>query len=478
MQSTPQISLSQLNRIISDTIKNKFSGLKFWVIADITSHSFNVNSRTHYFELVEKDQNSSNLIAKLKGTAFGHGAMQLSDFEKNTGQKFTNNINVLVQVSVDYHLVYGISLNVLDVDINFTLGLLQKQREQTLLELVYRNDFISQVGAAYKTKNNQLKLKPVLQNIALIASETSAGREDFRHSLLNNQYGFKFKIDDYFALVQGDHNEKQFLAKIIEIYNSGIPYDAVVITRGGGAQTDFLLFDNYNIARAVAKFPIPIITGIGHQKNITIVDLMAHSETKTPTKAAELIIAHNNLFEKELLLIQKNIVIKTQQLFSNRLQRLSNTKEKISNGTRIRLTLNKDSIVKANQIIINSAKSLLYINKTSLNNTSTKIIAKPQIIIYNRHNDLKNRFNNIKTFKSQYLKNQSAYLGNYKSIIRMMSPENILKKGYAIVKINNKITSNPKTIKLGSSIEIIVADKIITSTVTKKTDYDGKEFNL
>lgn len=478
MQPTSQISLSQLNSIISDTIKNKFNALKFWVIADITSHSFNLNSRTHYFELVEKDQSSSNLIAKLKGTAFGQGSMQLSDFEKRTGQKFTNNINVLVQVSVDYHPVYGISLNILDVDINFTLGLLQRQRDQTLVELVRRNDFITKIGATYSTKNAQLQLKPVLQTIALISSETSAGREDFRHSLSNNQYGYQFRIDDYFALVQGENNNKQFLAKLIEVYNSAIEYDAVVITRGGGAQTDFLLFDNYNIARAVAKFPIPIITGIGHQKNITIVDLMAHTETKTPTKAAEFIIAHNTLFEKNILLIQKNIVIKTQQLFSNNLQILTNTREKISNGARIILTLNKDSIVSVNQVIINSTRSILYINKTNLFNTATKIINKPQIILNNRQNDLKNAFNTIKTFKSQYLKNKHTDIGHYGSIIKVMSPENILKKGYAIVKIDNKITSNHKKIKLGNSIEIILADKIITSTVTKKTDYDGKEFNV
>lgn len=278
--------------------------------------------------------------------------------------------------------------------------------------------------------------------------------------------------------MQGENNHKQFLSKIIEIYNSGIAYDAIVITRGGGAQTDFLLFDNYHIARAVAKFPIPIITGIGHQKNISIVDLMAHTETKTPTKAAEFIIAHNNNFEKEVLLIQKNIVIKTQQLFSNNFQRLTITREKISNGARIILTVNKDGIVKANQRVLNNTKSILYSKRTNLINTSAKIITKPQIIIYNRQSDIKNVFSNIKTFKSQYFKNKSGYLKHYESIIKMMSPENILKKGYAVIKVNNKITSNPKTITPGNKIEIILGDKIITSTVTNKTDYDGKEFNV
>jgi exodeoxyribonuclease VII large subunit len=478
LTSSKQIKLSELNTIIADTIKNKFSALKFWVIADVTNHSYKADTKIHYFELVEKDPNSSNFIAKIAGKAWGNGSMHISDFEKNTGQRFTNNINVLVYTAVEYHPVYGISVSVLDIDTNFTLGLLQQQREATLYKLVQENPFISKHGDNYFTKNKQLVFKTVLQRIALISSINSAGSEDFKHSLINNSFGYKFIIDDYFAIVQGENNHKQFFNKLIEVYNSGIDYDAVVITRGGGAQIDFLLFDNYSIARAVAKFPIPIITGIGHQKNITIVDLMANTQTKTPTKAAEFIIAHNKSFEDKIISIQKNILIKSQQLFSKNYQRLSILNSNIVNNTRGIITVRKDELVNTNQAIINKTKSIIFSKKSNLINTSSQILTKPKIIVYNRINDIKNTFNNLKTFNNQYQKNKKSYLGHYVSIIKMMSPENILKKGYAVVKVNNKITSNPNNIKIGNDIEIILSDKIINSTVTSKSEYNGNEFNV
>lgn len=478
MEGNKHIKLSELNNVISDTIKNKFSALKFWVIADITSHSFKAETKIHYFELVEKDPNSNNFIAKIAGKAWGNGSMHISDFEKNTGQKFTNNINVLVNVAVEYHPVYGLSVNVLDIDTNFTLGLLQQQREATLIKLVQENSFIVKHGENYYTKNKQLVLKTVLQRIALISSVNSAGSEDFKHSLTHNSFGYKFTIDDYFAIVQGENNHKQFFDKLIEVYNSGIEYDAVVITRGGGAQTDFLLFDNYNIARAVAKFPIPIITGIGHQKNITIVDLMANTQTKTPTKAAEFIISHNKNFEDRLLSIQKNILIKSQQLFSSNFQRLSSLNTNIINNAKLIISQRKDELINTNQLIINTTKSIVYKKKADLINKSSQILTKPKIILYNRINDIKNTINNLKSFNTIYQKNKRGYLGHYVSIIKMMSPDNILKKGYAIVKANNKITSNPDNIEIGSDIDIILSDKLIKSTVKLKSEYDGKEFNL
>jgi len=478
MTSINHIKLSELNSKISQAINEKFNTERFWVIADITNHSFKSDKQTHYFELVEKANNSNNIIARISGKAWGTGAMSLSDFEKNTGQKFSNNINVLVQVAIQYHPLYGLSVNVIDIDQNFTLGILEQQRNATLSKLVTDNDFISKHGDYYITRNNRLTLNTIIQNVALLSSSGSAGAEDFKHTLENNAFGYRFTIDEYFTLVQGDNNSKQFFEKLIEIYNSQKNYDAVVITRGGGAQTDFLIFDNYNIGRTVAKFPIPIITGIGHQKNVTIVDLMAHTQTKTPTKAAEFIIAHNRSFEDNILQLQKTIVIKSQQIFLHNFQILANAKSNIATNVRNLLSEEKDTLTISNQTIINSSKTILYNNRRQLLTTSAQITSKPKIIVYNRINDIKNTISNLKTFSAQYLRSQKGYLGHYSSNIKMMAPENILKKGYAIIKINDKITSNPDDIKLNSDISIILADTLIKTTVKQKSKYNGNDFNI
>jgi exodeoxyribonuclease VII large subunit len=241
-------------------------------------------------------------------------------------------------------------------------------------------------------------------------------------------------VDEYHSVVQGENNADQLLQKLIEVYQSNVPYDAVVITRGGGAQTDFLIFDNYQIGRAVAKFPIPIITGIGHQKNETITDLMAHTQTKTPTKAAEFIVAHNKRFEDDIVSLQKTILIKSQQLLSWHIQ--------------------------------------------ALTKVSSQILSKPKITLYNRIKDIESKIDNLGTFTAMYLKNQHGNLGHFVSILKVMAPENILKKGFAIVKVNQKITSNPSDIGVGEDIEVILADTQITATVKNKTKYDGTDHDL
>ena len=390
MDEKKHIKLSQLNGIIQDTIKNQFSAITYWIVADVTNHSYKADKRYHNFDLVEKDSNSNNIIAKISGKAWGNGSVAISDFEKNTGQKFTNNINVLAQVAVEYHPLYGLSVNVIDVDTNFTLGVLEQRRNETLRRLVVQNDYIQKIGDKYQTRNTLLKLNSVIQRIALLSSANSAGSEDFKHTLEVNNFGYIFFIDDYHTIVQGENNSKLFLNKLIEIYSSNIKYDAVVITRGGGAQTDFLIFDDYEIGRAVAKFPIPIITGIGHQKNTSIVDLMAHTQTKTPTKAAEFIIAHNRNFEQNILSFQKSIVIKSQQMFLHNFQLLGYLNSSIVNNTRDIIAKRKDAIVAVNQVAINSSKSILFNNRKQLLQTTSQILSKPKIILYNRINDIKN----------------------------------------------------------------------------------------
>jgi exodeoxyribonuclease VII large subunit len=473
------IRLSELNKQIQAVIESNFNDLTLWVIADVTNHSFKEKTSYHYFDLVEKAKSSNELVAKISGKAWGTGSIKIREFEKITGQKFTNNINVLVRVKVNYHIVFGISLDIQDIDPNFTIGVLEQQRQATLASLVANNpEVITKVGDRYITRNAKLPLPMVIQRIAVVSSKTSAGNEDFKHTLLNNPYGYKFEIHDYHTVVQNEANAQQFLERLIDVFKSNIAFDVVVINRGGGAQTDFLIFDNYKIGLAIARFPIPIITGIGHQKNETITDLMAHTQTKTPTKAAEFIITHNRHFEDAILNFQKTILIKSQQLFSNHFQTLSALNSIIVNNTRNILNAYKDNLVKINQITINTSKSIIYNKKNDLVSISTKILSKPKIILYSRVNDLQNTVANLKSFNTIFIRRQQNFINHYVTVIKMMAPDNILKKGFAIVKANGKITSNPHDIKVGSDIDIILTDTQIKTTVKQKSNYNGTDFNL
>jgi exodeoxyribonuclease VII large subunit len=479
MPQTPHIRLSELTGKIQETLEQAFHNTTFWVIADITNHSYKPIRNYHYFELVEKAPGSNEILAKISGKAWGNGSDQIAQFEQTTGQAFTNNIQVLINVSVVYHPTWGLQVSVNDIDTHFTMGLLEQQRQATLEKLVKENPgVIQKVGDRYFTRNQGLNLPIVLQKIALVSAKDSAGSEDFRHTLHNNPYGYRMEIDEYHSPVQGESNAEQLISCLIAVFESKVAYDAIVITRGGGSQSDFLLFDNYRIGQAVARFPIPIITGIGHQKNETIADLMAHTQTKTPTQAAEFIITHNKSFEDRIMGLQKTIIIKSQQVCSSKLQLLARINSTIVNQSRDILNDRKDALTLLRQETINYTKTILFSHQGDLMRISGAIITQPKIILYNRVNDLQNILANIRTFNAQYLKNQRGYLGHYRSLIKMMSPENILKKGFALVKINGRITSNPDEIQTGQDIDIILSDISITSTVKTKTKYHGDDFNV
>lgn len=457
-QSNPSsIRLSELTGQLQQAIDGVFGQRTFWVIADITNYTYKPNSNYHYFELVEKDKTSSRILAKISGRAWGNAAVNITNFEQATGQKFKNDINVLIQVSVQYNPAFGLQLNLLDIDTSFTLGQFEQQRKDTLEKLIKENgDFIWKKGDQYITRNSELQFNKVLQQIAVISSDTSAGYLDFKHTLENNSFGYTFNVDNYFTLVQGEVNAKQILAKIIAVFQSEKPYDAVVIIRGGGAQTDFLIFDNYELCRAIAKFPIPVITGIGHQKNETIADLMAHTSTKTPTKASELIIAHNRAFEESVLSTQKMMLIKTYQLINQHKDRLSHI----------------------NNITTNTARNLLHEHHKRIINLSGMILTNPKIIISNKRKDLSNLSNNLQSYSRMYFANKRGYIGHFLSVVKLMSPQNILNKGFAIIKVNNTIVSNANHIEKGTELTVRLADTEIKTTVQSKSTYNGNEFNL
>ena len=449
LASRPSIKLSELSGRIQQAIDGVFGGQTFWIIADLTNHTFKSATNYHYFDLVEKDPSSSRIITKVSGRAWGNASVNISNFEQATGQKFKNDINILIQVSVQYSPAFGLQLNLIDIDTNFTLGQFEQQRAATLARLLKDNpDFIRKEGDRYMTKNGRLSLNKVIQHIAIISSDTSAGYQDFMHTLEYNSFKYKFKIDNYFSVVQGEANARPVIDKLVDIYTSGKDYDLVVIIRGGGAQTDFLIFENYELSRAIAKFPIPVLTGIGHQKNETIADLMAHTSTKTPTKAAEFILAINRSFEESVLNLQKLLLIKTQQLFAQHSRRLANI----------------------NSSLVKDVLGLLHTHQGNLTKLSSVVTAYPKMLISGKRKDIDHLIGNLKSHQKNYFANKNSYLGHYAAVVKLMSPQNILNKGFAILKVGDKIISDVKGIEVGTELNIQLASAELKTTVISKKE--------
>jgi exodeoxyribonuclease VII large subunit len=441
------LKLSELTRNIQKTLERSFADQTFWVIADVTNHTFKLSSSVHYFDLVEKDTNSTAIVARMSGRAWGPAAGKILKFERESGQRFENNINVLVLVSVNFNPSFGLQLNLHDIDPTYTLGHFERQRKATLDKLVEMNpEFISRIGHEYQSRNKNLLFRTVIQKIAVITSDTSAGYQDFIHTLATNAFSYKFLVKDYFTLVQGEANAKIVINKLVDIHQSGIDFDAVVIIRGGGAQTDFLIFDDYQLARAVAKFPVPVITGIGHHKNQTVVDLMAHSVTNTPTKAAEFIIFHNRQFEELIIHAQKRIIIKTQQIFS----------------------FHNDNLNQLKSNLLRNVFRLLHGHQRVLMNLSGSISALPRFILNNKKKDLHASIASLLAASKEVFIRQDNKLIHFSALVKMMSPQNILNKGFAIIKLQNNIISEARQIEVGSEVQIQMASEELTANITSK----------
>ncbi|WP_374164693.1 exodeoxyribonuclease VII large subunit [Arcticibacter sp. MXS-1] len=478
--STPSfIRLSELSQKVVRAVEEAFSGKNYWVVADVTSHTYKAQSNFHYFELVDKDQQSNHVLSKFAARAWGTGSQRISVFEQATGQRFGNDIHVLVQVTVEFHPTYGLQLCVTDIDTSFTLGMLEQQRRKALQRLLQENpEHVRFEGDRYLTFNRDLKLRAVIQKLAVLSSGTSAGFQDFVHTLQHNVAGYKFSIDHYRVLVHGEHNSRQFVDRMIEVYKSGVQYDAVVIIRGGGAQTDFLLFDDYSLARAVARFPIPVITGIGHQRNQTITDLMAHTSTKTPTQAAEWIIGHNRLFMEALLVLEKRVVIKSQQLLSGHSRSLSSLNATIASAAGNYLGNQKDNLFYLNSKITGRSRTLLHQHALALQTLGLLLISAPRLVLRSRANELGMVGAELRRTSASFLKNRNSELEHTATLVRLMSPGNILKRGFAIVKQNGKITSVASDITAGDQFEVVLGGVEISAIVESTKGYDGSDFNI
>lgn len=456
------IKLSELGLKIKSVLDNAFNNLNFWVIADVSSHTPKPERNYHFFQLVEKDPDSNVIITKIESKAWGAGAEKIKEFESITGQKFTNGIQVLVNVNVVYSPNFGLQLELIGIDPSFTLGNLEKQRRETLRKLVTENpDVIKLVGEEYRTRNKGLTLNSVIQTIAVISSKDSAGLMDFQHSLVNNSFGYVFNVHPYHTHVQGDERAINMRNKIIEVFKSGIKYDALVILRGGGSDTDFLIFDNYLVAQAIARFTMPVITGIGHQKNVTIADMMAHSSTKTPTKAAEFIIARNKSFEDSLVLIKNNIVIKSQQIIAVRLQLVNQSYKYITENTNRFLSLRKEQMVGFYQIISVKTKHMIFERTSALQEIFRKITTKPIVITAQQKTLLENEKNRLLQSSPIYLKHARGYLGHYVSVIEMAKPEKMLNMGFAIIKQDGKYITRKAEINFENEFDVVMKDGTI-----------------
>lgn len=397
-------SLLEINQALREAIKLQLPN-RYWIRAELSEVHPNRNGHC-YLEFIEKDDSNRQIIAKSRGIIFANTFQVLKAyFEEQTGTAFTAGIKVLVSVSVDFSEVYGISLRVWDIDPDFTLGDMARKRAEIIRRL-------EEEGVL--DLNKELEIPTVCQRIAVISSATAAGYGDFCNQLENNPYGFVFHTKLFPSIMQGERTEASIIEALDKIYAHANLFDVVVLIRGGGATSDLNSFDSYLLAANCAQFPLPIISGIGHDRDETVIDHVAHTRVKTPTAAAAFLIEHEARTLGELEFLQRSI--------ANRVQSVHQQKQALFENLCQQLTY----------IANFKTKTLI----SNLENIRTSLAAAV------------NRFSIAK-------KHELAMAEQY---VQLVSPENILKKGYSLVLKEDKIVKSVNVIQVGDDLQIRMAD--------------------
>jgi exodeoxyribonuclease VII large subunit len=451
----PPLKLSQLQDLVRGTLEAAFQGQSWWVIAD--ADEVDDRGSIVYLTFIEKGSDNAP-AARLTGWINNPEALtRFRNFEDLTGKlvRDLKGLQVLVRVTVTLHRTAGLRLNVLDIDPHFMLGQLEQQRQETYRKLAAKPG-VQLVNGRWQTPNKQLELPAVIQHIAVITSASAAGFEDFSHKLRNDAAQYGFVIEGFFAQLQGEGAAESMRDQLLAVYerSRSSRFDVVVMIRGGGAQSDLLPFDSFSLAWPVAKFPIPVITGIGHQRNESITDTMAHTALKTPTETAQFIIDHNLAYENELDETYQRIVQQSRSKIAT--EKLILEKTSAALGSSIRMLLNEHAgkLTRTETTVTSGSRNLLRNAPATVNRLQQQIATGAVRLNRNAAVSVLQLQQNIKQSAQYALQQSSHKLTLLTEQVRLLHPDNVLRRGYTYVTQQNKVIT--AAAQLNSEEEIIV----------------------
>lgn len=408
-----KLTLTDLQLLIRDSLYIALPEM-YWVIAEISE--IKENSSGHcYLELIEKHPDENNVRAKIKAIIWSNRYRFIKSlFENITGESIKEGLKVLVKAKIEYHEIYGLSLVITDIDPAFTVGELAMKRQQ----IIHR---LEQEGVI--TMNKEIDFPYAPQRIAVISSKNAAGYTDFIKQLKGNSFGYTFYTALFDSAMQGSDLENDIINALNKIADNSEQFDLVVIIRGGGSQADLSWFDNYNIAYHITQFPLPVITGIGHDKDMSVTDLVAYKSLKTPTASAEFIIgclsdAENHIYEMW--------------------QRIREISVQYTSGAGLVLTNHAARLTAA-------AKSY----------SQTKMYSIESLLT-----SLKNKTLN-------YTNLMNSKLNVLEVSLNILNPDNVLKRGYTITSHNGKIIKSKADLMEGDVIDTRFSDGTARSKVIR-----------
>lgn len=429
-------TLYELTCAVQDAVRDAIPD-SYWVTAEISE--LRVNTSGHcYLELVEKDESGNRLKAKARAMIWSNLYPTLKAyFEEQTGQTLTSGIKVLVQVQANFHPLYGFSLTITNINPSYTIGDLAIRRKEILRKL-------EEEGIIHMNKELPLPILP--QRIAVISSNTAAGYGDFCNQLKSDPHGFAFYPTLFPAVMQGDRVEKSIIQALDHISEQSDNFDVVVIIRGGGATTDLAGFDTLYLAENCAQFPLPIITGIGHERDDTILDMISHTRVKTPTAAAEFLISCMEQEESRL-----NEIINTFVTHIN--QRMETEKEYI------------EQYIHKLPLLFNIIKGQ---EENHLQQLNGRLENQSQLYLTGEIHQIQMITQRLRLYTVSFLQQEKTHLHLLEEKAKANNPQRTLQKGYSITLRDGKAVKDAAILKAGDQLTTRFAKGCIQTIVTKQ----------
>ena len=407
------LSLFELNAMVRSFVEGSAEEA-YWVHGELLEGRAGYGGH-FYGELVEKNELTGAIVAKARITIWARVYNMLAlRFQAETGQSLRAGIKVLLKVKLSFSELYGYALNVVDIDGSYTLGD-QARRRQEILHRLEEDGIIND--------NKTLPLPALLKRIAVVSSASAAGYGDFCRQLLENEWGLAFRVQLFPAVMQGQHVPESISAALMQIADEADLWDAVVVIRGGGATSDLSDYDSYPLAACVAQHPLPIIIGVGHDRDETVLDHVAHTSVKTPTAAAAFILEHQ-LEQLSLLRdLQQRIPLAASTRMQGEDRRLALLRQRLPSVVALRLQREHQRLERSSLLLPISASRVLTQEKHRLELLSQRL--------------------------------------------ESLNPELLLKRGYTITLHDGKIVTHASQLVPGQSIVTRLQDGEITSVITK-----------
>lgn len=427
------ITLSQYNARIRNAIAVAPDLQGQWVLAETSDVSVR---RGHcYLELVEKNPDTGAPVARLGAVIWANTFAQLAArFQAVTGSTFGTGMKVMVRVNANFHEQYGLKLVITDINPEFTLGDMERQRRE-ILDRLAREGLIE--------RNRRLPWPDVPQRIAVISAAGAAGYGDFMNQLSNNPYGLRFYTCLFQALMQGVNTVPSMLDALRRIEEVIDLFDCVVIIRGGGSTTDLNSFDNYDLARRIAEFSIPVIVGIGHERDVTVLDYVAAMRVKTPTAAAEWLIGRGTDALTSLAELRNTVVTTARDMLAHAREQLTYYTSFIPTTTR--------RIVDTSRLKLDNLAGAI---PQAVNNRLTQ-----------ERTRLSHQVESIGMAITNQMERQRLRLSALTDKVTLLSPQNTLSRGYALVTRDGKTITDTSQLNVGDKITICLRDNQVDAQV-------------